>query len=206
MAWTYRLLSGAFAASDALVPSALLPKLDADSIIAASGSHPSCAAREGLRQLLTAIRNDSELTFFGKLSLRWDMIRLLRNAEAVENAHRANPTLGKADIAAPIFILGLPRSGTTFLHDLMAQDDDNQVPRNWQTIYPGPRPAGFNPASDKRVRAVDRQLKLFAGLAPGFESMHPITADSPQECSEITAHVFQSLRFDTTFRIVGIGI
>jgi len=201
MDWMYRLLSGAFAASDALVPSALLPKLDADSIIAASGTHPGRTAREGLRQLLTAIRNDSELTFFGKLSLRWDMIRLLRNAETVENAHRANPALGKADIAAPIFILGLPRSGTTFLHDLMAQDDDNRVPRNWQTIYPGPRPAGFNPAADKRVRAVDRQLKLFAGLAPGFESMHPITADSPQECSEITAHVFQSLRFDTTFRI-----
>ena len=44
---------------------------------------------------------------------------------------------------------------------------------------------------------------MFAGLAPGFPAMHPITADSPQECSEITAHVFQSLRFDTTHRVPG---
>ena len=43
--------------------------------------------------------------------------------------------------------------------------------------------------------------KYSAGLAPGFSDLHPITADSPQECSEITAHVFQSLRFDTTLRV-----
>ncbi|HUW80419.1 MAG TPA: sulfotransferase, partial [Acidocella sp.] len=118
-----------------------------------------------------------------------------------EDAHRANPALTACPIAAPIFILGLPRSGTSFLHGLMAEDSDNQVPRNWQTIYPAPRPADFNPKNDKRVRTVDRQLKLFAGLAPGFNLLHPITADSPQECSEITAHVFQSLRFDTTLRV-----
>jgi hypothetical protein len=203
MRWPYRLLSGAFALADALLPSALLPKLDADALIAAAGTRPSPGAREGLVQLLAAMRADSDLTFFGKLSVRWDMIRLLRNAQMIEDAHRANPALGKADITAPIFILGLPRSGTTFLHDLMAQDGDNQVPRNWQTIYPAPRPARFNPANSKAVRNVDRQLGVFAGLAPGFDRMHPITADSPQECSEITAHVFQSLRFDTTFRVPG---
>jgi hypothetical protein len=46
-------------------------------------------------------------------------------------------------------------------------------------------------------------LAFFAQMAPGFADLHPITADSPQECSEITAHVFQSLRFDTTFRVPG---
>ena len=87
------------------------------------------------------------------------------------------------------------------MHSLLAEDHDNQVPRNWQTIYPGQRPNHFDPRADSHARAVDQQLKLFAGLAPGFAAMHPITADSPQECSEITAHVFQSLRFDTTFRV-----
>ena len=46
-----------------------------------------------------------------------------------------------------------------------------------------------------------RQLRLFGLLAPEFRRMHPIDAGSPQECSEITAHVFASLRFDTTYRI-----
>ncbi|HTJ89907.1 MAG TPA: sulfotransferase [Acidocella sp.] len=199
MGWPYRALSAAFGIADAVVPKALLPSTNPDALIKAAGTNPAPGAREGLRQLITAIDAESKLTFFGKVSLRWDMIRLLRNAQKVEDAQR-NAAIAAAPVQAPIFILGLPRSGTTFLHSLLAEDHDNQVPRNWQTIYPGARPADFDPHTDQRARAVDKQLKTFAGLAPGFAAMHPITADSPQECSEITAHVFQSLRFDTTFR------
>ena len=46
-----------------------------------------------------------------------------------------------------------------------------------------------------------RQLRLFQLLAPQFRQLHPIEAGSPQECSEITAHLFASLRFDTTYQI-----
>ena len=200
MPWPYQALSAAFGIADAVVPKALLPSTSPDALIEAAGTNPTPSAREGLRQLITAIDADSKLTFFGKVSLRWDMIRLLRNAQKVEDAQR-NAAIASAPVQAPIFILGLPRSGTTFLHSLLAEDSDNQVPRNWQMIYPGARPDDFDQRTDQRVRAVDKQLKLFAGLAPGFAAMHPITADSPQECSEITAHVFQSLRFDTTFRV-----
>jgi hypothetical protein len=198
-----RLLAQGFQLADKVVPQSLLPSTAPTALISAARANPEPQAREGLEQLLASIAADSELCVFGKLSLRWDSIRLLRNAQKVEDAHRANPALGAAPVTAPVFILGLPRSGTTFLHGLMAEDEENLVPRNWQTIYPGPRPAGFNPAQDQRVKNVDRQLRLFAGLAPGFEEMHPINADSPQECSEITAHVFQSLRFDSTHRVPG---
>ncbi len=164
---------------------------------------PPPDAIQGLVELTASLDADSALSMFGRLSVRWDFIRLLRNAELVLNAHRANPNLATAPVTAPLFILGLPRSGTTFLHALLAEDRENLVPRNWQTIYPAPRPPDFDPARDKRARAVDGQLKFFAGLAPEFPAVHPVTADSPQECSEITAHVFQSLRFDTTFRVPG---
>jgi Sulfotransferase family len=200
MPWPNRVLRSAFGIADAVVPKALLPSTGPDTLIEAAGTNPAPTAREGLRQLITAIDADSKLTFFGKISLRWDMIRLLRNAQQIEDA-QDNAAIATAPVQAPIFILGLPRSGTTFLHSLLAEDRDNRVPRNWQTIYPAPRPDDFDPQTDRRARAVDKQLKLFAGLAPGFASMHPIAADSPQECSEITAHVFQSLRFDTTFRV-----
>lgn len=129
------------------------------------------------------------------------MKRLLQNAQTVADAHAADPALARRPVEAPLFILGLPRSGTSYLHGLMTADPENLVPRNWQTMFPAPRPKDFNPAADKRARAVDKQFELFAGLAPGFDDMHPTSADSPQECSEITAHVFQSLRFDTTHRV-----
>ena len=103
-------------------------------------------------------------------------------------------------VERPIFVAGLPRSGTTFLHSLLAQDRANLAPRVWQVIHPYPayRPGG---GPDRRPRQVDRQLRMFGMLAPEFRRLHPIKADSPQECSEITAHLFASLRFDTTYHI-----
>jgi hypothetical protein len=189
--------------ADPLVPEFLLPSCRPEALIKAAKSHPSAAAAEGLTQLLASIDADSDLALFGRLALRYDMQRLLENAQLVADAHKANPELARRPIEAPIFILGLPRSGTSYLHTLMAADTENLVPRNWQTMFPAPRPKDFDPARDKNARAVDRQFELFSGLAPGFEDMHPTSADSPQECSEITAHVFQSLRFDTTHRVPG---
>jgi hypothetical protein len=197
----FRMVRRSLELAEWLVPEKMLPDMSAEALIAASGVAPSVAAREGVRQLAAALRADSELTMFGRLSVRWDFIRLLRNAAKIERIHRENPSVAGDPIVAPIFILGLPRSGTTFLHELLAKDASNLVPRAWQTINPEPRPRDFNPARDKRVRAVNRQLRFFGGLAPEFPQLHPIDADSPQECSEITAHVFQSLRFDTTYRV-----
>jgi hypothetical protein len=195
------IVAGGLRVADPLVPEFILPSCKPDKLIAAAKASPSPAAREGLRQLLASIETESDLALFGRLALHFDMKRLLENAQLVADAHRANPALAQRPIEAPIFILGLPRSGTSFLHALMTADADNLIPRNWQTMFPGPRPKDFDPAKDKRARTVDKQFALFSGLAPGFDDMHPTSADSPQECSEITAHVFQSLRFDTTHRV-----
>jgi len=196
----FRVVTAGLALAERLTPKRF-PAHDPASLMRAAKASPPAGAIQGLVQLHDSLQAESELTMFGRLSVRWDFIRLLKNADAVLRAHRQNPGLAAAPVPAPIFILGLPRSGTTFLHALLAEDPNNLVPRNWQTIFPAPRPPDFNPARDASARKVDNQLKFFSGLAPEFPAVHPITADSPQECSEITAHVFQSLRFDTTFRV-----
>jgi hypothetical protein len=197
----FRLFLAAMAAAERIAPDGLLPKLTAPSLIKAAGVEISPGAAAGLTRLTASLAADSELTMFGRLSVHWDFIRLLRNAAQVEQKLRDNPQIAATPIVAPIFILGLPRSGTTFLHELLARDSGNLVPRAWQTIYPEPRGRDFDAGSDRRVKIVNGQLKFFGGLAPEFPQLHPIDADSPQECSEITAAVFQSLRFDTTFRV-----
>lgn len=203
MDWPYQALGAMFELADKTVPKSWWPDIAPEALIRASGVDPSPGARGALARLIEAIERDSKLSFFGRLSLRWDMIRLLRNAALVETAHAARPELARIPVAAPIFILGLPRSGTSFLHTLMAEDAGNHVPRAWQTIYPAPRGPEYNPVTDWRARGVDRQFRVFEALAPGFFDLHPISADSPQECTEITAHIFQSLRFDTTYRVPG---
>jgi sulfotransferase family protein len=153
-----------------------------------------------LRNLLRACFEDANLSVVGRIATRWDMVRFLSNLLRFVEEEKRKPEILAQPITRPIFISGLPRSGTTFLHSLLAEDPANLVPRVWQLIHPYPLD-GARTGRDLRPRRVARQLRLFGVIAPEFRRMHPIDADSPQECSEITAHVFASLRFDTTYPI-----
>jgi hypothetical protein len=155
---------------------------------------------DSLQKLLCACYEDGNLSLVGRVATRWDVVRFLSNLLRLFDEEQRAPEILAQPVDRPIFISGLPRSGTTFLHSLLAEDPANLVPRVWQLIHPY-SPRNSEPGLDRRVRRVTRQLRLFGLLAPDFRRMHPIDARSPQECSEITAHVFASLRFDTTYRI-----
>jgi hypothetical protein len=144
---------------------------------------------EGLLILLSAL--------VGRLAVRWDVIRCLRNLLRLRQEEERNPGLCATPIRRPLIITGLPRSGTTFLHRLLDCDPTMRSPSCWQTMAPYAPLRG----RDTRVEKTERELRTFARMAPGFRDVHPLTARMPQECTEITAQVFQSLRFDTTFRI-----
>ena len=152
---------------------------------------------DALAMLLRSYNEEANLSAFGRFAARWDVIRLLSNLLILHHAEASEPAILERPIRRPIFITGLPRSGTTFLHSLLAQDPTNLVPRFWQTIYPYPEPGQAGARRDARLEMVDRQLSGFARLAPDIRKVHPVDARSPQECTEITAHVFRSLRFDT---------
>jgi hypothetical protein len=150
-----------------------------------------------LTRLLKACSNESALSIVGRSATRWDVIRFLSNLLTLQAATAEHPLIDAMPIRRPIFITGLPRSGTTFLHRLMLEDATNRGPAVWETISPSPA-AGTR---QQRIGRVARQLKTFGWLAPEFPALHPMDATSPQECSEITAHVFLSLRFDTNYHI-----
>jgi hypothetical protein len=156
---------------------------------------------EPLQLFLDSAVSESDLSLVGRAATRWDVIRFLSNLLRMRQAEIETPAIAEQRIMRPIFIAGLPRSGTTFLHSLLMQDRACMIPRVWQAIHPYPDRAGPRGEPAHRIAAVDRQLRAFARLAPEFQSLHPLDARSPQECSEITAHVFQSLRFDTTYHV-----
>jgi hypothetical protein len=152
---------------------------------------------EGLLILLSALEAEANLSVVGRLAVRWDVIRCLRNLLRLRQEEERTPGVCDTPIRRPLIITGLPRSGTTFLHRLLDCDPRTRSPSCWQTMAP------YAPARgrDRRVEQTERELRTFAHMAPGFQDVHPLTARMPQECTEITAQVFQSLRFDTTFRI-----
>jgi hypothetical protein len=150
-----------------------------------------------LSTFLEACEEEAALSVFGRVSLRWDVQRLLGNVLRLDRAEAEDPTITAEEIAQPIFITGLPRSGTTFLQTLLAQDPGNITPLSWQTMQP--YPDARDRVRDRRVQRAEWELRAFRRISPEVEGLHPLAADTPQECTEITAHVFQSLRFDTTY-------
>ncbi len=152
-----------------------------------------------LQTFLDACRQEANLGVIGRIATHWDVVRFLSSLLALQEAEKRAPAIREQAIEAPIFITGLPRTGTTFLSRMLMQDRRNLTPRIWQTIYP--YPVGRVRSPDQARATVNAQLRAFARLAPDFPPLHPVQADSPQECSEITAHVFRSLRLDTTYQI-----
>ena len=153
-----------------------------------------------LQRLLRSLHEEEQLSTFGRLAARFDALRCLDNQLALDIAERTDPAIARRRIVRPIFITGLPRSGSTFLHSMLALDPAVAVPRSWQLMYPYPTGSLLAGADNRRAR-VARQFALFRLLSPELAGMHPLAADAPQECTDITAQVFQSLRFDTIYRI-----
>jgi hypothetical protein len=156
---------------------------------------------EPLGRLLGAMDEEADLSALGHWTMRWDVHQLLSNLLRLQTEEERKPTILDEAVEAPVFITGLPRSGTTFLHRLMAEDPASLAPRHWQTVYPYPD-AGRRPdAADTRARRAEAQLRWFSRLSPDIRSVHPIDSQFPQECIQITAHVFQSPRFSDMYDI-----
>jgi hypothetical protein len=153
---------------------------------------------EALGALTSSLEQEAALSPFGRVAARWDLTRMLSTLLILEDVERQDPAILTRPIAPPIFIAGLPRSGTTFLHGLLAEDPANRAPRVWEAItpYPAHRAAGLGAGR----RKVQLELRIFARLSPGIRSVHPMEADSPQECTEFTSHIFRSPRFDAVYR------
>lgn len=151
---------------------------------------------EPLERLLKSYRDEAKLTTLGRITVRELLVSLLDNLLRMEAERTADPKIEQQRIAAPVFIIGLPRTGTTHLHGLLSEDPDNRAPLTWEVMYPAATRA---PADVARARAqAGTRLDWANRLAPEFMSIHPIAPDLPQECIAITAQVFMSIQFHTT--------
>ncbi|MGB8990728.1 MAG: sulfotransferase [Desulfobaccales bacterium] len=157
--------------------------------------------REALRVLLRAYETEADLTFVGRLCVQGDSVRLLANRLRLVADRRRHLAIADEVIRRPLFITGLPRSGTTFLHALLAQDPAHRSPQVWEVMYPSPPPEQSSYDSDPRIASTARQLKLIDFLMPDFKTVHLIDARLPQECIAITSHAFRSYTFESMYAV-----
>ena len=154
-----------------------------------------------LHRLIESLGAEARLTPLGRLATQYDLIRLLVNRLKMEEDRKRNPGIAEEEIRRPIIITGLPRTGTTLLHGLLALDPANRVPLTWETMYPSPPPKTATYRTDRRIGLADRQISGFHRLVKGFNRIHPIGARLPEECLVIFSHSFLSYQFETTHRL-----
>src|SRR6185436_6009397 len=94
--------------------------------------------RRALDVLVTALREETSLSFLGRMAARGDTIRLVATHLRVERALREEPAIARTELPPPVFVIGLPRSGTTFLHRLLAADPAARSIPYWESFDPLP--------------------------------------------------------------------
>jgi len=157
--------------------------------------------RDGLRRLLRAWDEEAVLTPVGRALARRQALDLLESRLRMRQEWTRHPEIGAGEVRAPIFVLGLPRTGTSILHELLAQDPENRVPMTWEVMWPWPPPERATFDTDPRIGRAERHFAGIERMLPEFKRMHPTGAQFPQECVALMAHDFASLLFHTTHRI-----
>jgi hypothetical protein len=157
--------------------------------------------REGAERLISDLNDRGALTEIGSVIAGSDVVEYLSSRLRIVNWVKRNPAIADADIRPPIVVLGQPRTGTTILFDVLAQDPANRVPLTWEVDQPWPPPDRATYDSDPRIAEVDAKLANVDLLIPGFRSMHDMGARLGQECVRITAGDFRSMIFSTQYRV-----
>jgi hypothetical protein len=182
-------------------------RLDEPSLLAAArkktglNDFGGAGFREGLRKLLDSLEQEAELSVLGRIISRTSIVDLLVNRLEMTEVHRQHPEIARGQIQRPIFVIGMPRTGTSILHELLAQDPANRTPLSWEVAKPCPPPERETYETDPRIAEVDAKLSQTEWLIPDFKKMHPMGARLPQECVVITAHEFASMVFSTTHHV-----
>jgi hypothetical protein len=154
-----------------------------------------------LELLVDGLVNEARLSMIGVEVAYGDLMRALSNRLGVIDWRKKNPDVVRQQIARPIFIVGQPRTGTTILYDLLAQDPDLRAPLTWEVDEPCPVPQPETYHDDPRIAQIQSNIELSEQIVPGFLKFHPMGALVGQECVRITAGEFTSMIYGVQYRL-----
>lgn len=148
--------------------------------------------REGFEIFVAALESEAQLNLVGRVLARGDLLNWLENRLRITDAFKRNPGIGEERVEAPLFITGLPRTGTSILHELLGQDPAHRTPLAWEVRHPCPPPEAASFASDPRIERADEEVRFWCQVVPEYDAMHELGARIPVECIQLTAHEFRS--------------
>jgi len=147
--------------------------------------------------LVAALEEEADLTIVGRWMARRFLLRLLQVRLQMVEYVNAEPGVRDEAIVEPLFVCGLPRTGTTLLHAVLARDTARRAPRGWELLYPLPPPV----AEDERVALADAELRMLASVVPAMDVIHEYGARLPKECLSAHSFEFRSEEFTARYHV-----
>jgi LPS sulfotransferase NodH len=150
---------------------------------------------EGYRKLHYSLRFETALHRAGRAEAARVLRLILRNRLLIEDSKTRNPAIAAEQIVRPVFIVGLPRTGSTFLQRLIAADPGWHHLTFEEALSPVASP--FAPAEHEsnRRKVAEQTLQYRSKFAPGLDADHLTKSDSPEECIYLMQNSFVSVNF-----------
>jgi hypothetical protein len=159
------------------------------------------AALEGLERLVKASNEEARLSAVG--AQRWEasIVSTLSNRLRIVDYLKRHPELLERPIERPMFVFGLPRTGTTLTINLLSADPNRRCFLRWEALNSVPPAKAGELHSDPRCEAEQQRLAVAIRHAPQIAAIHYEDADSPSECQYAMALSFCAQIFESNVHI-----
>ena len=151
--------------------------------------------RRPLDLLVADLNTEAQLSELGVRRARRRLHDVLCSRLQLIADRKRFPGIGEEQIRQPIVVIGLPRSGTTFFHNLLARDPHNHAPLTWEIMYPSPPPERSTHDRDPRIQRAREAMEFEGFMAAELQAIHPFEAQRPEECNFIWETSLWSVNF-----------
>ncbi|AXN42270.1 hypothetical protein DSM43518_00369 [Mycobacterium marinum] len=153
--------------------------------------------RERLDVYLAALAEIDGMQPAGVVNFYGQLLQLLKNRLLLSDLRHRHPEIDDIELQPPVVIAGLPRTGTTHLHNMLAAPTTFRTMPYWESVEPFPlrQEAGVEP-DPRRVR-MDVAVGVINTVMPHFALMHEMTADHVHEEIQLLANDFSTMLFET---------
>lgn len=153
--------------------------------------------RERLDVYLAALREIGGLHAAGVVNFHGQLLQLLKNRLLLTDLLSRHPEIDDIELAPPVVIAGLPRTGTTHLHNLLAAPPTFRTMPYWESVEPFPLPQEAGVEPDPRRARMDVAVSVINTVMPHFALMHQMTTDHVHEEIQLLANDVSTMLFET---------
>ena len=160
---------------------------------------------EPLAVLVQALEDEAKLSEIGAQMTERRLTALLVDRLRLRAFQREHPEVLDEQVDVAAEICGLPRTGSTLLHRLLAASPQLTSTASWECSYPLPFP-GEGPDAEERKRRARERMEAFLALSPEFAQIHTVTWDGAEEDVLLVDRSFTSMSFDSFYWVPSYGI